>query len=85
MIKSGKMRWAGNVTRMGEGEENAYGVLAGKPEVERPLGRHRRRWKNNTKLDLREIRWGSMDWTTLAQDKDQWRALVNTVMNSLVP
>jgi hypothetical protein len=50
----------------------------GKPEGKRPLGRARRRWVNNIKMDLREIGWGGMDWIDLAQDRDQWRALVNT-------
>jgi hypothetical protein len=51
----------------------------------RPLGRHRRRWEDNIKMDLREIDWGGMDWIDLAQDRDQWKALVNTVMNLQVP
>jgi hypothetical protein len=53
----------------------------GKPEGKRPLGRQRRRWVDNIKIYLREIRWIVMDWTDLAQDMDQWKALVNTVMN----
>jgi hypothetical protein len=53
----------------------------GKPEGKRPLGRPRRMWVGNIKMSLREIRWGDMDWIDLAQDRDQWRALVNTVMN----
>jgi hypothetical protein len=53
----------------------------GKPEGRRPLGRPRRRWVDNIKMDLREIEWDGMDWFELAQDRDQWRALVNTVMN----
>jgi hypothetical protein len=57
----------------------------GKPEGKRPPGRPRRRWMNNIKMDLREIRWDGMDWNELAQDMDQWRALVNTVMNLRVP
>jgi hypothetical protein len=56
-------------------------LLVGKPEGKRPLGRPRRRWVNNIKIDLREIRWDDMDWIDLAQDRDQWRALVNMVMN----
>jgi hypothetical protein len=59
--------------------------LVGKPEGKRPLGRARRRWVNNIKMDLREIGWGGMDWIDLAQDREQWRALVNTVMNLRVP
>jgi hypothetical protein len=64
---------------------NAYRILVGKPEGKKPLGRPRRRWASNIKMDLRKIGWGGMDWIGLAQDRDQWRALVNTVMNSQVP
>jgi hypothetical protein len=80
MIKSRRMRWAGYVARMGE-KMNAYWTLVGKPEGGRPLGRPRRRWLDNIKIDLREIGWDGVDWVDLAQDRDQWRALVNTVMN----
>jgi hypothetical protein len=66
-------------------KQNAYRILVGKPEGKRPLGRPRRRWVDNIKMDLREIGWGGVDWIDLAQDRDQWRALVNTVMNLLVP
>jgi hypothetical protein len=59
--------------------------LVGKPEGKRPLGKPRRRWKDNIRVDLREIGWGSMYWIDLAQDRDQWRALLNTVMNLLAP
>jgi hypothetical protein len=62
-------------------KRNAYRILVGNPEEKRPLGRPRRRWMDNTKMDLREIGWGGMDWIDLAQDRDQWKALVNTVMN----
>jgi hypothetical protein len=65
---------------MGE-KRNAYRILVGKPEGRRPLGRPRRKWVDNIKMDLRGIGWGGMDWIDLAQDRDQWRALVNTVMN----
>jgi hypothetical protein len=58
-----------------------YSILVGKPEGKRPLGRPRRRWVDNIKIDHREIGWDGMDWIVLAQDRDQWRALVNTVMN----
>jgi hypothetical protein len=78
------MRWAGNVARIRE-TRNAYRILAGKPEGKRPLGRPRRRWVNNIKMDLEEIGWNGMDWIELAQDRDQWRALVNTVINLRVP
>jgi hypothetical protein len=84
MIKSRKMRWAGHVARMGE-KRNAYRILVGKPEGKRPLGRPRRRWVDNIKMDLREIGWDGRDWIDLAQDRDQCRALVNTVMNLRVP
>jgi hypothetical protein len=80
MIKSRRMRWAGHVTRMGE-TRNAYRILVGKPEEKSPLGRQRRRWVDNIKMDLRETGWDGMNWIELAQDRDQWRALVNTVMN----
>jgi hypothetical protein len=66
-------------------KRNAYRILVGKPEGKRPLGRRRRGWENNIKMDLREIGWGSMDWIELARDRDQWRALVNTVTNLRVP
>jgi hypothetical protein len=64
-----------------EEKRNMYRVLVGKPEGKRPLGRPRHRWVDNNKIDLREIGWGGMDWTDLAHDRDQWRALVKTVMN----
>jgi hypothetical protein len=64
---------------MGE-TRNAYRILVGKPEGRRPLGRPRRRWVDNIKMDLREIRWDGRDWIELALDRHQWRALVNTVM-----
>jgi hypothetical protein len=62
-------------------KRNAYRILVGKPEGKRPLGRPRRRWVDNIKTNLREIGWDGMDWIDLAQDRDWWRALVNTVMN----
>jgi hypothetical protein len=69
---------------MGE-MRNAYRILVGKPEGKRQLGRPRRRLVDNIKMDLREIGWDGMDWINLVQDRDQWRALVNTVMNLRVP
>jgi hypothetical protein len=62
-------------------KRNAYRILLGNPEGKRPLGRPRRRWVNNIKMDLREIGWNGMEWISLGQDRDQWRALVNAVMN----
>jgi hypothetical protein len=70
MIKSMRMRWAGHVAGTGE-TRNAYRILVGKPEGKRPLGRPRRRWVYNIKMDLREIGWDGMDWIELAQDRDQ--------------
>jgi hypothetical protein len=69
---------------MGE-TRNAYRILVGTPEGKRPLGRPRRRWMDNIKTGLREIGRVGMNWIALAQDRDQWRALVNTVMNLWVP
>jgi hypothetical protein len=84
MIKSRRMRWAGHVTRMGE-MRNAYKLLVGKPEGERPLGRPRRRWLYNIRMELAEVRRGDVDWMGLAQDRNRWRALVNSVLNLRVP
>jgi hypothetical protein len=85
MIKSRRMRWAGHVTRMGE-KRNAYRLLVGKPEGKRrPLGRPRRRWVDNIRMDLAEVGWGDVDWIGLAQGRDMCRALVNAVMNLRVP
>jgi hypothetical protein len=69
---------------MGE-KRNACRLLMGKPEGKMPLGRPRRRWVDNIKMDLLEIDWGGVDWIGLAQDRDKWRALVNAVMNLRVP
>ena len=84
MIKSRRMRWAGHVARMGE-EWGVYRVLVGKPEGKTPLGRPRRRWVDNIRLDLQEVGCGYMDWIGLAQDRDRWRTLVSAVMNLGVP
>jgi hypothetical protein len=69
---------------MGEGR-GVYRVLVGKPEGKRPMGRPRRTWEDNTKMDLEEVGCGVMDWIGLAQDRDTWRAFVNAVMNLRVP
>jgi hypothetical protein len=78
VIKSERVRWAGHVAHMGE-EGGLYGVLVGKSEGERPLGRPRRRWEDNINMDLQEVECGGMDWIEL--DRDRWRALVTAVMN----
>ena len=84
MMKSRSMRWAGHVARMGE-SRCVYRVLVGKSEGKRPLGRPRRRWEDNIKVDLQDVGCGGMDWIDLAEDRDRWRALVNVVMNLQVP
>jgi hypothetical protein len=84
VIKSRKMRWAGHVARMGEGR-GVYRILVGRPEGKRPLGRPRRRWEDNIKLDLREIGIDGTNWIRLAQDRVQWRACVNTVIDLRLP
>ncbi|KAJ4431914.1 hypothetical protein ANN_20520 [Periplaneta americana] len=83
-IKSRRLRWAGHVASMGE-SRNAYRVLVGRPEGKRPLGRPRRRWEKNIKMDLREVGYDGRDWINLAQDRDQWRAYVRATMNLRVP
>ncbi|KAJ4446968.1 hypothetical protein ANN_13670 [Periplaneta americana] len=79
-LKSRRLRWAGHVARMGE-SRNAYRVLVGRPEGKRPLGRPRRRWEDNIKMDLREVGYDDRDWINLAQDRDRWRAYVRGAMN----
>jgi hypothetical protein len=66
-------------------KRNAYRLLVGKPEGKRPLGRPRRRWVDNIRMDLGEVRWGDVDWIGLAKDRNRWRAHVNSVLNLLVP
>jgi len=78
------MRWAGHIAGMGE-RRGVYRILVGKPEGKRPLGRPRRRWEDNIKMDIQEVGCGGMDWIDLAQDRDRWRSLVNAVMNLRVP
>jgi hypothetical protein len=70
MVVSRRMRWAGHVARMGE-KRNAYRILVRKPEEKRPLGRPRRKWVDNVKMDLREIGWDVVDWIDLAQNRYQ--------------
>jgi len=78
------LRWAGHVARMGK-ERGVYRVLVGKPEGNRPLGRPRRRWVDNIRMDLQEVGCGYVDWIGRAQDGDGWRKLVSAVMNFRVP
>jgi len=80
VMKSRRMRWVGRAVRMGE-MRNAYKILVGKSEGERPFGRSRRRLEDNIRMDLTGIGWEVLNWIHLAQDVDQWRILVNTVMN----
>ena len=79
-----RMRWVGHVAHMGE-ERGVYRFLAGKPEAKRPLGRPRRRWVDNIRMDLQEVGCRYMDWIGLAQDRDRWRTLVSVVMHLRVP
>ena len=84
VVKSRRMRWAGNVARMGE-DRGVHRVLVGKPEGKRPLGRPRCRWEDNIKMDLQEVGGGRGDRMELAQDRDGWRALVGTVRSLRIP
>jgi hypothetical protein len=77
IIKSRRMRWAGHVARIGE-NKNACRLLVGKPEGKKPLGRPRRRWVDNIRMDLGEVGWGDVD-------RNRWRAVVNSVLNLRVP
>ena len=78
-----KDNMAGHVARVAE-RRVEYRALVGKREGRRSLGRPRRRWEDNIKTDIRDVRWG-MEWISLAQDRDRWRAVVNAVMNLWVP
>jgi hypothetical protein len=84
VIKSRRMRWAGHVARMGEGS-CAFRVLIGRPEGKRPLGRPRRRWEDNIKMELGETGIDGENWIRLAQDRVQWRAFMNTMMSLRIP
>ena len=84
VIKSRRMRWVGHVARVKEGR-GVHKVLVGKPEGKRPLGRPRRRWEDNIKMDLHAVGRGFGHWMGLTQDRNKWRTLVSTVMNFRVP
>jgi len=84
VVKSRRMRWAGHVARMGE-DRGVHRVLVGKLEGKRPLGRPRRRWEDNIKMDFQEAGGGRGDWMELAQDRDRWWALVGTLRDFRVP
>jgi len=84
VIKLRKMRWEGHVARMGE-RRDVYGVLVGKSEGKRPLGRPSPRWEDNIKMDFQEVGCGGMDWIELAEGRDRCRTLVNAVMKLRVP
>ena len=84
VVKSRQMRWEGHVAHMGE-DRDVHRVLVGEPEGKRPLGRPRRRWEDNIKMDLQEDGGDREDWMVLAQDRDSWRALVGTMRDFRVP
>jgi hypothetical protein len=84
VVKSRRMRWAGHMARMGKGR-GVHRLLVGKPEGKRPLGRPKRRWEDNIKMDLQEVGGSCGDLIERAQDRDSWRALVSTVMKFRVP
>jgi hypothetical protein len=84
IMKSRRMRWAGHVARIRE-KRSAYRLLVGKPGGRTPLERPRRRWVDNIRTDLVEVRWGDVDWIGLAQDRDRWRAHLNLALNLWVP
>ena len=80
MIKSRRFRWAGHLARMDEGS-SAFNILTGKPSGKRPLGRPRRRWEGNIRMDIKEIVITAGNWVDSAQDRNYWRALVNAALN----
>ena len=84
MVKSRRLRWAGHVARMEEGR-SAFKILTGKPTGKKPLGRPRRRWEDNIRMDLEEIGINLGNWVDSAQDRNYWRALVNAALNLRVP
>ena len=84
MIKSRRMRWAGHIARMEEGR-SAFKILTGKPTGKRPLGRPRRRWEDNIRMDLEGIGINAGNWVDSAQDRDYWKALVNVALILRVP
>jgi hypothetical protein len=84
VIKSRRIRWAGHVARIGE-DRGVHRVLVGKPEGNRPLGRPKRRWEDNIKMDLQQVGGAHGDWMELAQDRDRWRARLGTVREFRVP
>jgi hypothetical protein len=83
-MKSRRMRWVGHIARVGK-LRNAYKIFVGKYEGKRSLGKPRRIWEDNIRMGLKEIGWEDVDWMHVAEDRDRWRAVVNTVMNLRVP
>jgi predicted small integral membrane protein len=83
-MKARRMKWAGHLARMGD-KRNVYRLLVGNPEGRRPVGRPRLRRLDNIRMDLVEVGWSDVDWIGLAQERDRWRALVNSVLNLRVP
>jgi hypothetical protein len=84
IMKERRIRWSGHVAGMGE-KRNAYRFFVGKREGRRPLARPRRRWVDNIRMDLVQVGWGDVDWIGVAEDRNRWRALVNSVLNLRVP
>jgi hypothetical protein len=84
IIKARRMRWVGHAARMGK-KRNTYRLLVGKPKGKKPLGRPRRKWVDNTRMDFVEVGWGDADWIGLAYYMTRWRALVNSALNLRVP